>query len=74
MQFREQTEEIWTLIIFMNFLYFVKKHAPSSQDGWNQFYVFHMMLQEYTVQPAQVRNMMKCPYFFIIGRFGDFLS
>ena len=28
----------------------------------------------YTVQPAQVRNLMKLPYFFIIGRFGDFLS
>ena len=31
-------------------------------------------IKDYTVQPAQVRNLMKCPYFFIIGRFGDFLS
>ena len=42
-------------------------------------FTFHLLnvnlsIPVYTVQPAQVRNLMKCPYFFIIGRFGDFLS
>ena len=54
-----QRRYIWTLIIFMNFLYFVKKHASflnDYKDGRNQFYVFHMMLPEYNIRLVRERH------------------
>ena len=50
------------------------KCDEKSSDFLAQIGAQEVAISIHTVQPAQVRNLMNFPYFFIIGRFGDFLS